>query len=407
MMRRSRLVLWLVLLAPAAAPAADREVRGRVLDAEGRPVAGADVGPWWAGNGTGKRPDGSSFDLSKSEEVREFWGHLGRMDPRGRSSARTDDQGRFALKVPPIFHNLMAMDRDRRIGGIAPVPKAPNDDPLEIRLGPLVRVRASFEGPDGKRPYWTNVYVETLPRADRPIDSDRLAHCGGFEALFDVLLPPGEYRLHAYGESVKEGDAPDIGIEPYPTLIVPAGVRELDLGRLRMEKLPPGLDKRKEAARAAGTWGDYTKHYGEPPPPPNVADARGVAKDVKLADYRGKWLLVYFWGTGCPSCIGTGIPKLMRFDEEHAKDRDRFAILSVFIDYEGTLRSMDDVDRKLAPIVEHVWKGRSPKFPILLDPTFLTWERYGLPGLGTTILIDPDGNLAEGDEATLADRLKR
>ena len=37
----------------------------------------------------------------------------------------------------------------------------------------------------------------------------------------------------------------------------------------------------------------------------------------------------------------------------------------------------------------------------MLDSTFRTWERYGIPGLGTVVLIDPDGNTVEGDESTL------
>lgn len=33
------------------------------------------------------------------------------------------------------------------------------------------------------------------------------------------------------------------------------------------------------------------------------------------------------------------------------------------------------------------------------------WERFGLPGLGTVILIDPEGKLVEGDETELAEKL--
>ena len=49
------------------------------------------------------------------------------------------------------------------------------------------------------------------------------------------------------------------------------------------------------------------------------------------------------------------------------------------------------------PIVKHVWGGTPLPFPILLDNTFQTWERFGLPGLGTVLLIDPHGNLVNGD----------
>lgn len=77
----------------------------------------------------------------------------------------------------------------------------------------------------------------------------------------------------------------------------------------------------------------------------------------------------------------------------------RFDILTICIDEDGELKSIADLDRRLEPIVKHVWGGRPLPFPILLDNTFQTWERFGLPGLGTVLLIDPEGNLVKGDEA--------
>lgn len=159
-------------------------------------------------------------------------------------------------------------------------------------------------------------------------------------------------------------------------------------------------------AKAEGSWNDYTQHYGESPPQWHATDARGVSKDARIADFRGKWVLIDFWGLSCRPCLTKGLPKLVKFYEEHASQRDQFEILSICIDYEGELKSMADVDRALEPIIKHVWGGKALPFPILLDPTFKTWERYGLPGLGTVILIDPDGNLVEGDEAKLAEILK-
>ena len=39
--------------------------------------------------------------------------------------------------------------------------------------------------------------------------------------------------------------------------------------------------------------------------------------------------------------------------------------------------------------MKNVWDGKTLPFPVLLDPTFKTWETFGIDGLGTTILIDP------------------
>jgi hypothetical protein len=75
------------------------------------------------------------------------------------------------------------------------------------------------------------------------------------------------------------------------------------------------------------------------------------------------------------------------------------------IDYDGELQSIADVDRALEPIMKHVWRGKTLLFPILLDPTFQTSERFDLSGLTTVLLADPEGKLTKGEEAVLAQKL--
>jgi len=40
----------------------------------------------------------------------------------------------------------------------------------------------------------------------------------------------------------------------------------------------------------------YQGLYGKEPPAWNVTGARGVSRDVKLSDFKGKWVLLEFWG---------------------------------------------------------------------------------------------------------------
>lgn len=396
---------WVLLFAVTTAQAGEWEIRGRVIDEVGKPIPDATVSHFWSGNGTGKHPDGTPLDLSKEEELQTFWGHLGQMEPRSQSAVTTGSDGSFSTKISDINHAIMVMDQARERGGVAVIPKGDEDQPIEIRLSPLVRVHGQFQGPDaGNQPYWTHIYVMVPEDPARPLDSCRLAHCGSFEARFEAWLPPGTYELDAYGQSTTEADL-DIAVKPNPKFVVTGTERELDLGTFRLAKQLPSLQKRIERAKADGSWGDYTKHYGEPPPHWHATDARGVSKDVQLSDFRGKWVLVEFWGLSCRVCLAKGLPRLMEFYEEHSTQRDRFEILALCIDFEGELKTMTDVDRALEPIVQHVWGGKTLPFPVLLDPTFLTWERYGLPGLGTVILIDPEGKLVQGDESTLAEIL--
>src|SRR5262249_2999786 len=132
----------------------------------------------------------------------------------------------------------------------------------------------------------------------------------------------------------------------------------------------------------------------------------GINKSVQLADFRGKWVLIDFWGLSCASCLGRDLPALMKLYQEHANKRDKFEILAFCIDSDHDMKSLADLDRLLAPIEKHVWGGQKLPFPVLLDPTFTTSMRYGLWGYGQILLIDPNGNLVQGDEKTLVEHLK-
>ncbi len=74
------------------------------------------------------------------------------------------------------------------------------------------------------------------------------------------------------------------------------------------------------------------------------------------------------------------------------------------MDCDEKMKSIADVDRQLEPIVKYAWDEKQLPFPILLDPSMTTLERYGVPGY-ESLLIDPDGKLVEGDEATLGNKL--
>jgi hypothetical protein len=402
---RSVLVLLIIVNgAPADEPP---EVCGRVIDEAGNPVADAAVGCFWRANGSSRDHDGKPYDLTKPENVRRFWGSLGEMEPAGGvRSARAGFDGRFSIKTPDPYCAVMAMDPSRRHGGIAMIPKSEGVEPLEIRLVRLVTVRGSFEGPGpGQQPGWTHVYVHLPEDPIRPLHSTRLVSCGSFEAKFEIRLPPGKYKLQAYSLLADKDDY-EGELVPDRAFVLGTERTNVDLGRLRLVPHRPSSQTLMEQAKAKGSWNDYTQHYGESPPLWHATDARGVSKDARIADYRGKWVLIDFWGLSCRPCLSKGLPNLMRFYEEHAAQRDRFEILSICIDFGGELKSMADVDRALESIVKHVWGGKTLPFPVLLDHTFKTWERFGLPGLGTVVLIDPEGKLMKGDEAVLAEKLK-
>jgi thiol-disulfide isomerase/thioredoxin len=393
----------LLLLAAGARGEDVREIRGRVLDERGRPVAGVDVAAFWRANGTGKGRDGKSLDLKVPANVREFWSHLGEMEPVGSSprTARTGDDGLFAVKLQESKHALMALDPERRRGGLLILPKRWDGEHLELRIAPLVKVRGSIRGPGaGEKPSWTHVYVNLPEDPARPLDSTRLVSCGSFEACFELSVPPGRYVLHGYREQMDARLVPDCLID------VAEGKSELDQGILILSDAVAHESVRIQRAKSSGNWIDVADRYGKSAPCWSITDVRGFSRGTRIVDFRGKWVLIYFWGFGCAPCLRTGLPTLARFYEEHAADRDRFEIVGLCIDGDGELKSMADLDRKLEPVVQNVWGGKALPYPVALDASYRTQESFGLSTLGPQ-LISPDGILLKGDEKVLAEKLGR
>ncbi len=383
-----------------------RDIRGRVLDESGMPVAGAGVSFFWTANGPLNDRNGKPYDFESVEGRKVFSANLGKMFPLGdvERPTITGHDGRFSISVPGDRHHLLAMDHPRQRGGLAILVKGTGTNDVVIRLGPLVRVRGSIEGPRaGEHPPWAIVLTMLPGDPTRPLDLTTLAISESVNSLFEMSLPPGRYVLNSY--TMRDDGSEKAAVIPDREIHLTRENSDIDLGVLRLSPFKPLIQGRIARAKAAGAWGDYTKHYGEKPPQWHILDARGLPKDAQISDFKGKWLLVYFWGLSCFPCLEHGIPNLIRFYEEHQSERDRFEILSLCIDVEGELKSVADLDNRLQSIVKHVW-GKPQPFPVLLDPTFQTWERFGLQAFGTAILIDPEGKLIKGDESVLAEKLR-
>jgi hypothetical protein len=215
-----------------------QKVAGKVVDAAGKGVVAADVATFWA---------------TDTGSMRPFNG------------VQTDKDGKFALSFPNYGQPqaLLALDKDRKTGGLIVIdPKAAGKD-VEIKLEPLVKVHGDFFCKElGKKPTWTNVYVSLPPFV-------RVVQCSSNEAAFSFLLPPGQYKFWGYGRDVQNVNK---------ELTLTADTPDVDLKTLDMEATI------------------IARHVGKAPPAWKVTDARGAKPDVKLSDYKGKWVLVEFWG---------------------------------------------------------------------------------------------------------------
>jgi thiol-disulfide isomerase/thioredoxin len=397
-----RLLLSLLLIGAGRATAAEKiwTLRGRVLDQEGHPVAGASVATNWGANGITLEQLRNPPKDGKPHP--EYTANEGRMEPWGNAPAQTGPDGRFAIELRSSNEcKLLAVDRERKRGAL--ILFDPRHAPLQVecRLVPLVRVFGRLRvGATGKPTRDAGVIVGLLPRADFPMGRSRLGVCSSASSRFEFRLPPGDYRLEAWGH-----DPPRLELSDPVSIRVTGRRPEFDCGVL---DLVPALRlwDRVADAKQAGTWRDLAKRYGEPSPAWHSVDARGVRKFAQPPDFRGKWVLVYFWGPSCGPCIETTLPKLRRFYEAHRSQRDRFELVSICT-VDSKWHAMADLDRELKPFVKTIWAGEELPFPIILDNTSQSMENFGVEFLGATVLINPAGQLVQGDESTLVKILER
>ncbi|MCH0540418.1 redoxin domain-containing protein [Streptomyces sp. MUM 203J] len=102
-------------------------------------------------------------------------------------------------------------------------------------------------------------------------------------------------------------------------------------------------------------------------------------KDLKLADFRGRTLILDFWTFCCINCLHV-LDELRELEEKH---RDTVVIIGVhspkFV-HEADHRAVVDAVERYG--VEH---------PVLDDPELVTWKQYAVRAWPTLVVIDPEG----------------
>ena len=222
-------------------------VRGRVLDASGKPLPGAAVSDAW-------RFDGGEFSA--------------------RELVTAGAGGRFELsrKLPEgRRHFLMALDPTRRLGGFASFTSGSRFGALEIRLRPLREVYGRLLCKEVPFPPDGLELVVSAQGAEHP-----LVRGVRFDSRVHFKLPPGEYRLSVGGSQSFVGHTVDYGLDR----------ASIDLGDIALGGTPIGKSTGKIPPALS-----YTEARHLPP----GAQRRG---QVALSDFKGRWLALQFWGPG-------------------------------------------------------------------------------------------------------------
>jgi peroxiredoxin len=98
----------------------------------------------------------------------------------------------------------------------------------------------------------------------------------------------------------------------------------------------------------------------------------------RLAEHRGKVVMVNFWATWCPPCLEE-MPAMDRLYREHREAN--FVLVAV---------SVDADPKKVTPFVTQ----HKLTFPIGLDPKMDLANAYAVRALPSSFLVGRDGNLA-------------
>jgi peroxiredoxin len=133
-----------------------------------------------------------------------------------------------------------------------------------------------------------------------------------------------------------------------------------------------GCSHSSEAPKAVKNQGDR-----KPAPTFTLKDANG--DEVKLADYKGKVVLLNFWATWCGPCE-VEIPWFVEFEKQY-KDKD-FAVLGVSFD--------DDGWKSVKPYIT----SHKINYRIMVGSDVLSQQYGGVDSLPTSFVIDRQGRIA-------------
>ena len=116
-----------------------------------------------------------------------------------------------------------------------------------------------------------------------------------------------------------------------------------------------------------------------PTPAPDFTLPALADGPFRLADHRGKVIVLNFWATWCAPCRAD-IPDFVALQREL---RD-----------EGVLFVGVSLDQEGAPVVEPFAREYAINYPVVLDPAQTLAEPYGgFGGLPTTFLLDREGRI--------------
>lgn len=348
-------------------------VRGRVFDAaSGRPAAGVTVEGEIAREISRAASDGSG-------------------DLRYVASVDTDERGEYAIALAAGRARLTAS----AIGyvaegeGVEIVVVDGSTAIADLKIRRLPKVSGTVRDDEGRPVARAIVRMRGQMLGMRPAVTDE-------QGRFELALPWLRYdsetgepqyvqplaAFHPFKPLSTEMllDLEDAAATSNLTLVLePRACRELLLEPLKS----PDAGAANDAITARAAEAGVASLFGKPAPElDGLAWLNSPRENMRLADFRGKYVLLDFWTTWCGPCHAQ-FPTIKLL---HDLYRDRgFAVIGVH-------------DNSVAPEVirEHA-KRHGLNFPIVIDTpeggVLSRYKRHGVRFYPTYLLIGPDGNV--------------
>lgn len=143
-----------------------------------------------------------------------------------------------------------------------------------------------------------------------------------------------------------------------------------------------GLQNAAQSQEAPPLRGQFADNFilSEPPKPaPEVSFSDRGGRDLTLKNFRGQAVLLNFWATWCAPCVRE-MPALDRLQARLGPEG--LSVIALSVDRQG-LEAVEPFYRRLS--IEAL--------DIYLDPANQVARSFTVPGLPTSYLIDPDGQM--------------
>ena len=186
-------------------------------------------------------------------------------------------------------------------------------------------------------------------------------------------VPPGKYELR-----VQLREAPELGGGKLAALstniTVPTVTDEAEIAGGDEPRLNLGVIALQQA---------LALRVGDAAPLFETMTTDGHA--LKLADFRGKYVLLDFWATWCGPCVAE-MPNLKAVYDKHSKD-PRFAMVSLSVDAQAA-QPIDFAKKNDIHWIQG-FLGEWQKSPVP--------DLFGVEGIPEIFLIGPDGKIVARD----------